>query len=231
MRALFEFRAGWNGAASGSSDTTSHEATTAAALTQPILHLWVRFGQERLLKRGHGSPQACIPGVSGCCDGVRRTQVNSAMPCGTLRASLPQFLHSAPAGPRRVSHTSDWVLTKPGVRCEPHTLSCSLRAGVLHRNLQLRSADMMRFCKQHRHGQPQGRLASCIDLNPAAVAAAERDASARSGVSTVAGLDRRRHAGRHACRPVLCSQLLTRWRRDISWFLLCVLLRLRVSRS
>ena len=38
------------------------------------------------------------------------------MPCGTLRASLPQFLHSGPAGQHCLPHSADWVLTKPGVR-------------------------------------------------------------------------------------------------------------------
>ena len=152
------------------------------------------------------------------------------MPCGTLRASLPQFLHSAPVDDQCPPHTRDWVLTKPGVRCLPYTLFCRPRAGMVQQHLQLRSAVLMGFCKRCQHVQScRADFASCVDLTGGvAVVAAERDASARSRVSAVARLGRWRHARRHACRPVLCTQLLT---REVSWFLLSGFLHFRITRS
>ena len=51
-------------------------------------------------------------------------QVNSAMPCGTLRASLPQFLHggNGAAAPHSLPQNGGWVLTRPGVRSEKRLL-------------------------------------------------------------------------------------------------------------
>ncbi len=73
------------------------------------------------------------------------------MPCGTLRASLPQFLHSAPVSGQCPPNAREWVLTKPGVRCWPHALSCGLCARMMQQQLQLMSAVLIGFCKQRQH--------------------------------------------------------------------------------